>query len=239
MHEISGGGGLLLFFLILQCAFCCLSVLRCLSGNNGFLFIPLAQGWGLSQGLCCLPYYLVVSLCFTETWVWRRGENFSMTEISTPSSYSPAPLFFCLSLSIVILNFFPPSFCIFLPAPQRCFLMFTYSLIQSNKLKLYSLQPACFSFSSLTSCFHGRFSSFLSWPAWLLWEREKRKMQHTEEIKWHIKNGIVATAVERFGVLARLFSGGSNFLKGAAVNTVSQEKECSGPAVESVGPYTM
>lgn len=163
------------FFLILQCAFCCLSVLRCLSGNNGFLFIPLAQGWGLSQGLCCLPYYLVLSLCFTETWVWRRGENFSMTEISTPSSYSPAPLFFCLSLSIVILNFFPPSFCIFLPAPQRCFLMFTYSLIQSNKLKLYSLQPACFSFSSLTSCFHGRFFSFLSWPAWLLWERKKEK----------------------------------------------------------------
>lgn len=36
------------------------------------------------------------------------------------------------------------SFGVFLPAQQHCSLMFTYSLIQNNKLKLCSLQPAHF-----------------------------------------------------------------------------------------------
>lgn len=53
-------------------------------------------------GSLLLPYYLGLSPCFVETWVWRRGENFSMTEINTVSSYSSIPFPFCFSLSIVI-----------------------------------------------------------------------------------------------------------------------------------------
>lgn len=79
-----------------------------------------------------------------------------MTGISTPSSRSLTPLSFCFSFTILI----PPpslplSYCSFLPAPQHCSLMFTYSLIQNNSLKLYSLQPLCsFSLSPLSPFSH-------------------------------------------------------------------------------------
>lgn len=103
-------GGRILFILI-----CCLSVLCRLCGNNRFLFIPLTHEWGLSQGLCCFPYSLCLSLCFVETWIWCRGENFSMTEINTPSSYSSIPFPFCFSLSIVI-----PSRCLLHSTAPSC-----------------------------------------------------------------------------------------------------------------------
>lgn len=53
-------------------------------------------------GSFLLPYHLGLSPCFVETWVWRRGENFSMTEINTVPSYGSIPFPFCFSLSIVI-----------------------------------------------------------------------------------------------------------------------------------------
>lgn len=54
---------------------------------------------------------------------------------------------FILRLHSISLLFLPQH-ChpILLSSPQHCSLVFTYSLIQSNKLQLYSLQPFCFFF---------------------------------------------------------------------------------------------
>lgn len=71
--------------------------------------------------------------------------------------------------------------------------MFAYSLIQNNKLKLYSLQPERFALplSSLSSVFplfsffffYGRFLSSHSSPRDSSCERDNRKMQDAEEMK--------------------------------------------------------
>lgn len=101
--------------------------------------------------------------------VWHWGENFSMTGISIPSSHSPTPLPFCFSLNILIV-IFSLSFRIFLPDPQHCSLMFTYSLIQNNKLLwMVSVLPLVALMTSST----------------------KKKLQNGEEMKWHIENAII------------------------------------------------
>lgn len=118
--------------------------LLCLSGNNGFLFIPLAHRLGLLQGLCCLPYYLVLPFSFfTVTWMLAPGGEFLHDGNQHPVILRPCSTFL-LSLfhfSVVILCVFLPVLLLlylFLPAPRRCFLVFTYSPIQSNKSEAFA-----------------------------------------------------------------------------------------------------
>lgn len=152
MCKISGGEGFFFFFFLNSPVCTLLPPLRCLSGNNGFLFIPLAHRLGLLQGLCCLPYYLVLSVrfflffvFFTETWMLVPGGEFLHDGNQHPVILRPRSTFL-LSLfhfSVVILCVFLPVLLLlylFLPAPRRCFLVFTYSPIQSNKSE--ALQPA-------------------------------------------------------------------------------------------------
>lgn len=126
--------------------------------------------------------FSLVSVFYRDMSLAPRGE-FLHDRNQHPIILQPHSTFLLFLSQHCHSQFFPSSLCIFLPAPQHCFLMFTYSLMQSNKLKLYSLQPACFSFSSLTPCFHGCFFSFLSWPTWLLWECKKEKC--STQRKWN------------------------------------------------------
>ena len=167
-------------FLMLRCILCCLCVLRRLSGNNGFLFIPLAHGWGLSQALCCLPYYFLLSLC----WVWRRGENFSMTGISTPSSSTP------LSLLSQYSHSFLPSFSLSLSLCQLHHTVPSCLHIAWSKTTSWSL-TACSpcAFSSLPSAF---FLLSLVAPATPLRARTKEKCR--TQRKWNVTLKIVLLA---------------------------------------------
>lgn len=147
-----------------------------LCGNNRFLFIPLAHGWGLSHALCCFPCCLCLSLCFVETWVWCRGENFSMTEINTPSSHGSIPFPFCFSLTIVI-----PACCLLHSTAPSC-LHIVWSKATNCSLTACSL--SAFSFTSLRSCLHWCLcSTHLRSQDDFRWA-QKNKMQ-LKELKGH------------------------------------------------------
>lgn len=91
------------------CEYFCLFMLRCLSFNNWFLFILLAQELRLS--LCFLLLSIrfpFVSLLCGDLY---RGENFSTTGIGVPSSPSLTPLTICFPCSVYSHIFSP--ICIF------------------------------------------------------------------------------------------------------------------------------
>ena len=188
------GGG------ILRCIFCCLSVSR-LSGNNGFLFILLAHRRRLSQGLLLPPIlFPLVSALLQKREFGAEGRISPWPESAPHHPRSPTPLSFCFSHNIIPLHHHHhhhhSSFCDCLPAPQHCSLMFAYSLIQNNKLKLYSLQPERFSLplSSLSSVFplFLRMLSLVSLePSWLLCESDNRNCRTLRKWNDTLKNGIV------------------------------------------------
>lgn len=102
-------------------------------------------------GSLLLPYYLGLSLCFVEMRVWCRGGEY----FHDWNQHSVI-----LQLHSISLLFLPHHCHPFLPSSlQHRSLVFTYSLIQSSKLQLYSLQPRRLSFTSLHSYFHRCFSS--------------------------------------------------------------------------------
>lgn len=185
------GGG------ILRCIFCCLSVLR-LSGNNGFLFILLAHRGRLSQGLLLPPIlFPPVSVLLQRHEFGAEGRISPWPESEPHHPRSPTPLSFCFPHNIIPLYHHHPSLCDCLPAPQHCSLMFAYSLIQNNKLKLYSLQPERFALplSSLSSVFplffffffYGRFLSVSLESSWLLLrarQQENAGRRGNEMTRW-------------------------------------------------------
>lgn len=97
------------------------SVLCCLSGNNGFLFIPPAHGWGLSQFLCFLPYYFLLFLRAVQR------HEFDIPQPRSPFSF--------VSISVLSFSSFPP-FCQLLSTAPSC-LHIAWS--ETTKLKLAAL----------------------------------------------------------------------------------------------------
>lgn len=151
----------------------------------GFYLFPWHMDEGFHRAFVA-SHTISPSLCCTETWVWRQGENFFMTGIRSPSSHSPSALSFCFSLNILI-QIFSPSFCIFCNTAPSC------------------LHIACSKTTnwSFTTCTHVCFLSlFLSHPSLLsslvlcllslvASLGTQNKMQDTDEMNWHIENGIV------------------------------------------------
>lgn len=106
-----------------------------------------------------------------------------------------APLHFPF-VSLLIFPFYSLPFV--LPAPQYCCVLFTYSPIWNNKLKLYSPQLLCsfsVTFSSRSSVFPLVFFFFLfySWPSRLACEYTKenaecsgKEMTHWKWYCWQV-----------------------------------------------------
>lgn len=115
----------------------------------GFYLFP----WHMDEGFHrAFVAFHTISSCLCVALRHEFGAEGRISPWPESAPHHPtAPLYFPF-VSVSLFSFFS-SFCIFLPAPQHCSLVFTYSLIQNNKLELYSLQPACFSFSLLNSAF--------------------------------------------------------------------------------------
>lgn len=185
-HEISGDGG---FSNVYSAASLCCAVSVVIMG---FYLFPWHMDEGLHRAFVA-SHTISSCLCVAQRHEFDAKGRISPWPESAPH-HPTGPLHFSF-VSLSIFSFSFSSFCIFLPAPQHRSLMFTYSLIQNNKLKLYSLQPVrllslSLSFSFLFCLPACPFFPFTCGPHDLSVGTLK-KMQDAEEMKWHIENGIV------------------------------------------------
>lgn len=129
-------------------------------------------------GSLLLPIlFMLVSVFCRDMSLVPRGEFFH--------DRNQHPSIFRLhSISLLFLPQHCHSF--LLSSPQHCSLVFTYRLIQSNKLQLYSLQPLCF-FSALhhsvaasTDAVSPLTCGLMTTSRWA----QKNQMQH-KELKGH------------------------------------------------------